>query len=223
MQVSERLRKIITELPKGVKLVAVSKTKPRDMILEVYNAGHKIFGENKVQEMTAKYDILPKDIEWHMVGHLQRNKVRFIAPFVSLIHSVDSIKLLEEINKEALKSHRKIPCLLQIKIAREESKYGLSVKEAEDLLSSVDFRFLSNVSIHGLMGMATYTGDVNIIRTEFRNLSSIFKSFREKFFSGVPEFKEISMGMSNDYKIAIEEGATILRVGSSIFGERIYY
>jgi hypothetical protein len=223
MQVSERLRKIITELPKGVKLVAVSKTKPRDMILEVYNAGHKIFGENKVQEMTAKYDILPKDIEWHMVGHLQRNKVRFIAPFVSLIHSVDSIKLLEEINKEALKNHRKIPCLLQIKIAREESKYGLSVKEAEDLLSSVDFRSLSNVSIHGLMGMATYTGDVNIIRTEFRNLSSIFKSFREKFFSGVPEFKEISMGMSNDYKIAIEEGATILRVGSSIFGERIYY
>jgi pyridoxal phosphate enzyme (YggS family) len=222
MQTAERLNEIKSELPEGVRLVAVSKTKPPETILGAYHAGHTIFGENKVQELVSKYEMLPKDIEWHMIGHLQRNKVRFIAPFVTLIHGVDSLKLLKEINKEGMKNSRSIPCLLQIRIAREESKFGLLPYEAEELLRSADFGAMQNISIDGLMGMATYTPDENIIRSEFQKLYSIFRTIREKFFPDSNHFRELSMGMSNDYKIAIEEGATLVRIGSSIFGERIY-
>jgi pyridoxal phosphate enzyme (YggS family) len=222
MQTAQKILEIKNELPKGVKLVAVSKTKPPKTILEAYQSGHRIFGENKVQELVSKYEELPKDIEWHMIGHLQRNKVKFIAPFVSLIHGVDSIKLLKEINKEGEKHDRIISCLLQIKIGQEETKFGLSQQDVEELLSSNDYNMLANISIEGVMGMATYTTNEEIIRSEFRKLYSIFKSIKERHFQNSQNFTEISMGMSNDYKIAIEEGATLLRIGSSIFGERIY-
>lgn len=222
MQTAQKLVEIINELPKEVKLVAVSKTKPAETILEAYHTGHRIFGENKVQELVSKYEELPKDIEWHMIGHLQRNKVKFIAPFVSLIHGVDSIKLLKEINKEGGKNDRIISCLLQVKIGQEETKFGLSQQDVEELLLSNEYNILGNISIVGVMGMATYTTNEEVIRSEFRKLYSIFKTIREKHFRNSQKFTEISMGMSNDYKIAIEEGATLVRIGSSIFGERIY-
>jgi pyridoxal phosphate enzyme (YggS family) len=205
-----------------VKLVAVSKTKPAEQILEAYQSGHKIFAENKVQELVSKFEILPKDIEWHMVGHLQTNKVKYIAPFVSLIHAVDSLKLLKAIDKEALKNNRIIPCLLQVKIAREQSKFGLNNTELEHLLRSEDFKNLNNIRILGLMGMASYTNDTDIVRDEFKKLVSIFKSIRQSYFLDKSYFKELSMGMSTDYKIAVEEGSTMIRIGSLIFGERVY-
>jgi pyridoxal phosphate enzyme (YggS family) len=222
MQIARKIIELKTKLSEGVKLVAVSKTKPAEDILEAYGAGHVIFGENKVQELVSKYEVLPKDIEWHMIGHLQTNKVKFIAPFVSLIHGVDSLKLLKEIDKEGKKNNRIIACLLQLKIGKEDTKFGFSEEEVYAVLSSADFKAMNNISVHGVMGMATYTSDEKLLRSEFQKLNSIFKSIREKFFPDLENFKEISMGMSNDYTLAVEEGATIVRIGSLIFGERIY-
>jgi hypothetical protein len=207
-------------IPEKIKLVAVSKTKPVDEILKIYNLGQRDFGENKVQEMVFKQPNLPQDIHWHFIGHLQTNKVRYIAPFVHLIHSIDSLKLLSEINKQALKNNRIIDCLLQIFIATEETKFGLDQSEAVELLNSVDYKSLKNIRICGVMGMATFTNDESLIRKEFRNLKSIHSLLKEKFFSDRSYFTEISMGMSDDYKIAIEEGSTIVRIGSAIFGKR---
>ncbi len=222
MNLVEEIEKLKSTLPAHVKLVAISKTKPVELIREAYNSGHKIFGENKVQELVGKYEMLPKDTEWHMVGHLQTNKVKYITPFISMIHGVDNFKLLKVINKEAKKNNRIISCLLQIKIAKEDSKFGLTRNEVEQILESDEFDELSNVKILGLMGMASFSDDENIIRDEFRELVSIFKIIQQKYFATVPEFKELSMGMSTDYKIAIEEGSTMIRIGSLIFGERVY-
>lgn len=203
-------------------LIAVSKTKPAEDILEAYAAGLKDFGENKVQEMTEKFEQLPKDIRWHMIGHLQRNKVKYIAPFVHLIHSVDSLRLLQEINKQGAKAGRTINCLLQIHIAREETKFGLSEEEAAELLSSEEFSLLGNVRICGLMGMATNTEDIERIRNEFQYLKTLHEKFKLKYRHINIDMKELSMGMSSDYWIAIEEGSSMIRVGSAIFGQRNY-
>lgn len=221
MAIQENLFKIKKELPKNVKLVAVSKTKPDADILEAYNAGYKIFGENKVQELVDKYDRLPKDIEWHFIGHLQSNKVKYLAPFVHLIHGVDSLKLLKEINKQATKNDRVIDCLLQFHIASEKAKFGFYKEEVFELLQSPEFQNLKNIRIVGLMGMATYTDDENLIREEFANLKRYFEEIKEKYLSD-NSFSELSIGMSADYKIAIEEGSTMIRLGSSIFGIRFY-
>lgn len=221
MAIQENLFKIKNELPKNVKLVAVSKTKPDADILEAYNAGYKIFGENKVQELADKYDRLPKDIEWHFIGHLQRNKVKYLAPFVHLIHGVDSLKLLKEINKQATKNDRVIDCLLQFHIANEKAKFGFYKEEVFELLQSPEFQNLKNIRIVGLMGMATYTDDENLIREEFANLKRYFEEIKEKYLRD-NSFSELSIGMSADYKIAIEEGSTMIRLGSSIFGIRFY-
>lgn len=207
-------------IPENIKLVAVSKTKPVEEILKIYQQGQRDFGENKVQELVNKQPNLPQDIYWHFIGHLQTNKVRFIAPFVHLIHSIDSLKLLSEVNRQALKNNRTIDCLLQIYIASEESKFGLDQKEAEELLSSATYQSMSNIRICGVMGMATFTSDKSLIRKEFGNLKSIFNMLRETYFADSVYFNEISMGMSDDYTIAIEEGSTIVRIGSAIFGKR---
>ncbi|MBL0099682.1 MAG: YggS family pyridoxal phosphate-dependent enzyme [Saprospiraceae bacterium] len=203
-----------------VKLVAVSKTKPVADIQILYDAGQIIFGENKVQEMVEKYQSLPKDIQWHLIGHLQKNKVKYIAPFVSMIHSVDSAELLDTIYKEAAKNETKINILLQFHIAKEETKFGLDIEEATNLLDKLDPRYANHVSFCGVMGMASFTSDENIIRNEFRALKTIFQTIKNKYFSADPSFCEISMGMSSDYKIAIEEGSTMVRIGSAIFGHR---
>ena len=208
------------EIPENVKLIAVSKTKPIEQILEVYNSGYKIFGENRAQELAEKFKVLPRDIEWHMIGHLQTNKVKYIAPFVYLIHGVDSFKLLEVINKEAIKNNRLINCLLQFHIAKEETKFGFDLIEAKTMIDSQNFNQLKNINIVGVMGMATFTENTEVIREEFKELVYIFSHLKEMWFLNKPDFKEISMGMSNDYKIAIEEGATMVRIGSLIFGER---
>jgi PLP dependent protein len=220
MGISENLEFIKTQIPGHLKLVAVSKTKPIQDILGLYNLGHKDFGENKVQEITAKQPLLPTDIRWHFIGHLQSNKVKYITPFVNLIHSIDSLKLLSEVNRQALKYDRIIDCLLQFHIATEETKFGLDFEEASQLLNSNDFFSLNNIRICGVMGMATFTKDELLIRKEFRNLKSIFDQLRDNFFHNQGFFKEISIGMSDDYKIAIEEGSTIVRIGSALFGER---
>ncbi len=220
MSAAQNIKRFLQSVPSHVKVVAVSKTKPVDLIMEVYNEGHKVFGENKIQELTAKSQNLPSDIEWHMIGHLQSNKVKFISPFISLIHSVDSLKLLEIINKEGQKHNRVIDVLLQIYIADEETKFGLDEQELTGLLSSAEFIVLQNIRIKGLMGMATFTDNERKIRAEFRKLVQIFKNTKGSFFRNAEYFSELSMGMSNDYKIAIEEGATIIRIGSLIFGER---
>lgn len=222
MDVQYNLQRIKSLLPIGVKLIAISKTHPVDVVMEAYNAGQRVFGENKVQEMVSKYELMPKDIEWHLVGHLQTNKVKYIAPFVSLIHSVDSLKLLSVINKEAEKNNRVIDCLLQMYIASEETKFGLSYEELEDILNSLEYQSMQNIRVVGLMGMASFSDDMNIVRSEFKNLSTNFKNVRENYFADKPWFVELSMGMSSDYKIAIEEGSTMVRVGSSIFGHRKY-
>lgn len=216
LSVTENIRKFKAELPEAVKLVAISKTKPNSDIMEAYTAGHRIFGENKIQEMTEKWEGLPKDIEWHMVGHVQRNKVKYMAPFVGLVHAVDSLKLLKEINKQAKKFDRQIKCLLQIKIAEEESKFGISAKEAEGILNSEVYQIMENTEIIGLMGMATFTEDEKQVSREFGYLKSVFDDFQKKF----PDIYELSMGMSGDYKIALENGSTMVRIGSSIFGPR---
>ncbi|MCW3806212.1 YggS family pyridoxal phosphate-dependent enzyme [Plebeiibacterium marinum] len=222
MSISDNIKKITSSLPLNVTLVAVSKTKPNEDILEAYHAGQRVFGENKVQDLTKKWEELPKDIQWHFIGHLQTNKIKYLAPFVSLLHGVDSYKLLKAINKEAKKNNRIIKCLLQFHIAEESSKFGLSLKEAEEFLCSDDFAALKNVEICGVMGMATYTDDEIQIANEFKTLKDIFIKLKEKHFNNADSFSEISMGMSGDYPIAIEQGSTMIRVGSSIFGVRNY-
>jgi len=222
MSISNNINKILEEIPANVKLVAVSKTKPAEMIQEAWEGGYRIFGENRPQELKQKHSDLPQDIEWHFIGHLQSNKVKYIAPFVSLIHAIDSIKLLEVVNKEAQKSDRVIDCLLQFHIAEEETKFGLDLQEAETMLNSEQFNVLKNIRIVGVMGMATYTDDEEQVRKEFRNLKGIFGQLKDEFYMTEDSFKEISMGMSGDYRLAIEEGSTIIRVGSSIFGVRNY-
>jgi pyridoxal phosphate enzyme (YggS family) len=218
----ENINKLYNELPSHVKLIAVSKTKPIEDIEAAYNIGQKRFGENKVQEMVDKYTKLPNDIEWHMIGHLQSNKVKYIAPFVSYIHSVDSPKILEIINKEAKKNNRVINCLLQIYIAKEETKFGFDENEIMAFLESDLYKSFDNIKICGMMGMATYTENMGQIRNEFKNLFIIFTNIKSKYFTNKEYFKELSMGMSGDYRIAIEEGSTMIRLGSSIFGERNY-
>ncbi|HNW89001.1 MAG TPA: YggS family pyridoxal phosphate-dependent enzyme, partial [Bacteroidales bacterium] len=205
-----------------VKLVAVSKTQPVADILCAYNSGHRIFGENKVQEIVEKQSQLPADIEWHMIGHLQTNKVKYIASFVSLIHSVDSLKLLKEIDKEAAKNNRVIDCLFEFYIASEESKFGLTIEEARDILFSDEYKLMRNIRICGVMGVASFVDDENTIRGEFKRLRQNFNDLKTNFFQDKEYFREISMGMSSDYQIAIEEGSTIVRIGTSIFGERNY-
>ena len=219
MSIKDNLLKIKSSLPEHVTLVAVSKTKPVSDLMEAYNAGQRVFGENKIQEMTEKWEQMPNDIQWHMIGHIQTNKVKFMAPYVSLIHGVDSLKLLEEINKQALKNNRIIDCLLQIHIAEEETKFGLNEDELENLLASETFINLKNIKIVGLMGMATFTENQNQIKKEFEHLKSIFDT--KKSLSIVNcQLSILSMGMSGDYQLAIECGSTMVRIGSSIFGGR---
>ncbi|CAC9973515.1 YggS family pyridoxal phosphate-dependent enzyme [Flavobacterium panici] len=219
MSIALNLNTIKASLPEHVTLVAVSKTKPVSDLIQAYEAGQRIFGENKIQEMTEKWEQMPKDIQWHMIGHVQSNKVKFMAPFVSLIHGVDSLKLLQEINKQALKNNRTIDCLLQIYIAEEESKFGLDENELNELLTSVEFKELKNIRILGLMGMATFTEDQNQIKKEFTHLKSIFDSIQTLQTENC-KLNTISMGMSGDYQLAIECGSTMVRIGSSIFGGR---
>ena len=219
MSIKENLLKIKSSLPEQVTLVAVSKTKPVADLMEAYDAGQRIFGENKIQEMTEKCEQMPKDIQWHMIGHIQTNKVKFMAPYVNLIHGVDSLKLLEEINKQALKNNRIIDCLLQIHIAKEETKFGLDEQELNDLLTSESFKNLNNIKIIGLMGMATFTENQNQIKKEFEHLKSIFDTL-ENLNTKNCHMTTLSMGMSGDYKLAIACGSTMVRVGSSIFGGR---
>ncbi|WP_414855668.1 YggS family pyridoxal phosphate-dependent enzyme [Muriicola sp. Z0-33] len=213
MSIKENLEKIRESLPKEVTLVAVSKTKTNEEILEAYAAGQRIFGENKVQELTRKWELLPEDIEWHMIGHLQRNKVKYMAPYVALVHGVDSLRLLKEIDKQAKKENRIIPCLLQMHIAEEDTKFGLNEIELDEILG---YEHLEHVKIMGLMGMATFTTDEQQIRKEFRKLKAYYERLKEK----LPQANILSMGMSGDYEIAIEEGSTMVRIGSSIFGAR---
>lgn len=220
--IKENLNKVRATVPNDVTLIAVSKTKPVTDLQEAYDAGQRVFGENKALEMRDKHQELPKDIQWHFIGHLQTNKIKYIAPFVSLIHSIDSISLLEAVNKEAVKNNRVIDCLLQFHIAKEETKFGLDIEEAEEILKSDSYKNLNNINIIGVMGMATFTDDVNQIRNEFKSLKNIFNILKERYFQDKESFKEISMGMSDDYPIAIEEGATMVRVGSKIFGARNY-
>ena len=222
MDIANNIAEIKKTLPEGVKLVAVSKTKPVEDIMMAYHSGHKIFGENKVQDLAGKYEQLPKDIEWHFIGHLQTNKVKFVAPFVNLLHGIDSLKLLKVVNKEAQKNDRIVSCLLQFRIAEEATKFGFSIEEAQDLLNSEEIKSLQNVEIAGVMGMATYTNNENQIRNEFRLLNNIFNTLKNEYFSGNENFREISMGMSDDFLIAVEEGSTLIRVGSKIFGSRNY-
>ncbi len=218
MTIRKNLDQITSSLPPHVTLVAVSKTKPLGDLMQAYKAGQRVFGENKVQEMVEKYHLMPDDVLWHMIGHLQRNKVKYMAGFVDLIHGVDSLKLLTEIDKQAQKHNRVIKCLLQIKIARETSKFGLSIQEAEALLSSETFQSLKNVRIVGLMGMASFTTDKLQISKEFKTLKSNFDQLKQRR----KNLKIISMGMSGDYKLAIDCGSTMIRVGSLIFGARNY-
>ena len=219
MSIQSNLNTIKTSLPEHVTLVAVSKTKPVSDLMQAYEAGQRIFGENKIQEMVDKYQEMPKDIQWHMIGHVQSNKVKFMAPFVNLIHGVDSLKLLQEINKQALKNNRIIDCLLQIHIAEEETKFGLDENELNELLSSSEFKEMKNIRILGLMGMATFTEDQNQIKKEFIHLKTIFDSIQSIENENL-KLNTISMGMSGDYLLAIECGSTMVRIGSSIFGGR---
>ena len=216
MNISENLNKLYHSIGKSVKLVAVSKTKSNEEIMEAYEAGQKIFGENKVQELVSKYNSLPKDIEWHMVGHLQKNKVKYIASFIKLIHSVDNFKLLKEINRQAKKYNVTIDCLLQIKIASEETKFGLSIDQVKPMLESEEFKSLKNISIIGLMGMASFTNNEEILKNEFSYLNDLFDDLRITY----PNITVLSMGMSNDHKLAVQYGSNMVRVGSLIFGER---
>lgn len=223
VNIGSQLEKFWGELsPHNVVLVPVSKTKPDEDLMIAYEAGNKVFGENKVQELVDKYDRLPKDIEWHYIGHLQRNKVKYIAPFVHLIQAVDSERLLKEINKQAAKYDRKINCLLQVYIAKEEAKFGFSPEELNQLIASGIWSELNNITIVGLMGMATNTSDEGQIRAEFKTLASLANTLKSSSLPTQFDLKELSMGMSGDYKIAIEEGSTMVRIGSAIFGQRNY-
>lgn len=221
MSIAANISAIKKELGNSsIKLIAVSKTKPVESIMEAYDAGQRVFGENMVQELAEKQEKLPKDIEWHLIGHLQTNKVKYIAEFISLIHSVDSLKLLQEINKQALKHNRVIDCLLQLEIADEDTKYGMELPEAIELLRSEEFAELKNIRICGVMGIATLTDNPKVTAEEFYELNMFFKGLKDTFFRRDPAFKEISMGMSGDYKLAIEKGSTMIRLGSTIFGNR---
>lgn len=220
MNIKNNIAQFSHSLPAGCRLIAVSKTQPVEKLQEAYAAGQRLFGENKVQEMAAKYEALPKDIAWHMIGHLQTNKVKYIAPFVSLIHSVDSLKLLTEINKQAVKANRTIPCLLQVHIAQEETKFGFSEDELMTMITSAEFKTLTNVVITGLMGMATLTDDVQQIRDEFKTLKALFEKLKNTSLPASVQLQELSMGMSSDYHIAMEEGSTLVRIGTAIFGDR---
>ncbi len=217
MGIKHNLENILKHIPGNVALVAVSKTKPIDAILEAYHAGQRIFGENKALEIAEKYDVLPKDIQWHFIGHLQTNKVKYITPFIHLIHSVDSAKLLTVINKEGQKNNRVIDCLLQFYIATEESKFGFDLKEALAMLNAKEFKEMQNIRIVGVMGMATYTSNYQLIHQEFAQLKTFYEKLKIAIFSDQTFFKEISMGMSGDYQIAIEEGSTMVRIGSLLF------
>lgn len=220
--IKENLNIVKASVPSNVTLIAVSKTKPVSDLQEAYDAGQRIFGENKALEMRDKHQVLPNDIQWHFIGHLQTNKIKYIAPFVTLIHAIDSLSLLEAVNKEAAKNNRVIDCLLQFHIAQEETKFGLDMEEAKSMLESESYKNLNNINICGVMGMATFTDNAAQVREEFKNLKNIFETLKENYFKENDSFKEISMGMSDDYPIAIEEGATMVRVGSKIFGARNY-
>lgn len=222
MSVEQNISALRKDIPARCTLIAVSKTQPVERVLEAYETGHRVFGENKAQEMASKYQALPKDIIWHMIGHLQTNKVKYIAPFVTLIHSIDSIKLLGEVNRQAAKSGRVIGCLLQIHIAEEETKFGFSPEEVLSVISSDVWDELQHIRIEGLMGMATFTESQEQVRKEFRSLKSLYEKLRSMPLPPVVGMKELSMGMSSDYKIAIEEGSTMVRIGTAIFGERNY-
>ncbi|WP_452223045.1 YggS family pyridoxal phosphate-dependent enzyme [Lacinutrix chionoecetis] len=221
MNIKQNLNKIKQSLPEHVTLVAVSKTKPVSDLMEAYTAGQRIFGENKIQEMVEKHEEMPKDIQWHMIGHVQRNKVKYMAPFVSLIHGVESFKLLKEINKQAVKHDRVIDCLLQIKIAEEDSKFGMSPREASEILQSEGFSALKNIQITGVMGMSTFTDNEVQIEKEFKLLKSTFDNLKTLNTKNC-KLQTVSMGMSGDYKLAIDCGSNMVRIGSSIFGERNY-
>ena len=222
MSIEENLNEIRSTLPAGVQLVAVSKTKSNEEIMEAYRAGQRVFGENKVQELERKWKSLPKDIEWHFIGHLQSNKVKYIAPFIAMIHAVDSVKILKTINEEARRAGRKIPCLLQFHIANEESKFGFLPDEADGIFSTADFEALGNVDLVGVMGMATYTEDTAQIKREFSTLYGVYQKLKTDYFAENDHFCQISMGMSQDYLLAIENGSTMVRIGSTIFGDRCF-
>ena len=222
MPIQSNIQSIRTHIPSHVRLVCVSKFNPNESILEAYETGERIFGESKVQELCGKYETLPKDIVWHFIGHLQTNKIRYIVPFVSLIHGVDSYKLLTEIDKQAAKAGKTVHCLLQVHIAQEETKFGFSPDELLEMFEAGAWKQLNNIQICGLMGMATYTVNKDQIRREFNGLKTLFDQVKQQYFSNEPSFCELSMGMSDDYLIAIEEGSTLVRVGSSIFGHRNY-
>ncbi len=222
MDIQANLKEVLDQLPEGVRLVAVSKFHPNEAIEEAYKVGQRIFGESREQELSTKYETLPKDIEWHFIGHLQTNKVKYIAPYIAMIHAVDSYKLLAEIDKQAAKHNRVIPCLLEIHIAQEESKYGFTFDTCRQMLEEGGWKQLKHVCIAGVMGMGTNTDDEKEVEKEFRSLADFFQSLKQDYFSQTDSFKEISMGMSHDYNIAIKCGTTLVRVGSKIFGERIY-
>jgi pyridoxal phosphate enzyme (YggS family) len=219
MSIKQNLNNIKSQLPEHVTLVAVSKTKPVSDLMQAYEAGQRIFGENKIQEMADKWETMPKDIQWHMIGHVQRNKVKYMADFVDLIHGVDSLKLLKEINKEAIKHNRVINCLLQIKIAKEDSKFGLSAEEAKTVISSDEFSELKNIKVIGLMGMATFTDNMQQVENEFKFLKHTFDDLKSKRLDNF-NLETLSIGMSGDYPLAIDCGSTMVRIGSSIFGGR---
>lgn len=224
MSIAEKISHFNSELaPFNAKLIAVSKTKPNEDLLQAYTAEQRDLGENKVQELVGKYESLPKDIRWHMIGHLQRNKVKYIAPFVHLIHAVDSARLLKEIDKQGEKNDRVIECLLQIFIAKEESKFGLDENELHELLNSDEFSEMKHIKVVGLMGMATNTENLDQVRSEFRGLKALFEKVKNEYQSERIEMMELSMGMTGDYQIALEEGSTMVRIGSAIFGERNYH
>jgi len=218
--IAENISNLSEKMPHNVTLVAVSKTKPPELLMEAYNAGQRHFGENKVQELVTKQETLPSDIKWHFIGHLQRNKVKYIAAFTHLIHGVDSLKLLKEVNKQGVKHNRVIKVLLQFHIAEEESKFGLDLSEAKELLNSESFAGLTNIRIDGVMGMATFTDNRNQIKNEFKSLKKIFDDLKNDHFNQSENFTILSMGMSGDYELAIEEGSTMVRIGSTIFGAR---
>lgn len=220
--IAENIKQIVGVLPAGVRLVAVSKFNPNDSILEAYNAGQRLFGESHAQELVPKAEALPKDIKWHFIGHLQTNKVKYIVPYVDCIESVDSLHLLKEIDKQAAKCSRVIKCLLQFHVAQEDTKFGFSIDECMEMLQSDDFKNLKNISITGVMGMASISSNVEQIVQEFLQVKSYFNALKQDFFSESPEFCEISMGMTHDWPIAIKCGATLIRIGSGIFGERMY-
>ena len=220
MGIAENILKLRSSIPENVCLVAISKTRSEEEILEAYKAGQLDFGENKVQELVSKANSLPADIRWHLVGHLQSNKVKSVVPFIHLIHAVDSLKLLSEINREAVRNNKVVHCLLQFYIASEETKFGLSLEEGIDILESGEFKNMHNINISGVMGMASFTEDQKKVRAEFKELMRIFRKLKDRFFINSPSFKELSMGMSGDFPVAIEEGSTMVRLGTIIFGNR---